>query len=57
MLLYELTRLVEEGRSAKDTSEGMPEADSKPRTTVPSELKALLESLGTEFAKRELVKA
>ena len=57
MLLYELTRLVEEGRIAKNPSNAMPGADSKPRTAVPSELKTLLESLGTDVAKRELVKA
>ena len=57
MILYELTRLVEEGRSAKDTSKGMPEADLKPRASVPSELKTLLASLGTDFASREVVKS
>jgi hypothetical protein len=57
MILYELTRLVEEGRSAKDTSNGMPEGDSKPRRSAPSELKTLLASLGTDFVSREIVKA
>jgi len=56
MLLYELTRLVEEGRSLKDVSKGMPEKDLLPRKPSPSEIELLIESVRTNHLKRELAR-
>ncbi|WP_309121510.1 hypothetical protein [Paenibacillus sp.] len=56
MLLYELTRLVEEGRRATDASKGMPDKDLLPRKPSPSEIELLIEAIRTDARKRELAR-
>lgn len=57
MLLYELTRLVEEGRRTKDQSTAIPAADLEPRRPSPSELELWMGTIGSDALKQKLKKA
>lgn len=56
MLLYELTRLVEEGRTAKDLSQEAPRTDAMRLRPALSEAERIMEGLlRREASKREVV--
>ncbi|MCI3920657.1 hypothetical protein MO973_10470 [Paenibacillus sp. TRM 82003] len=56
MLLYELTRLVEEGRTAKDVSKEVPDTDVRSLRPRLSEAELIMEQLlRREASSRETV--